>query len=375
MSEYNIDPEKGHKLSAKFARLLSTLRQLLNKCADVNILKEFLDDYSDPMFPEETYVHRSVYEDAKTAGEVISRLKPRYINYIHYVFLGEIIDVVGNDECKKHFDDYVQTFKRSVRKLRHHPAAIADEEIEVSIGQIVLKITRTGDVNATTLQDIQISQEAIERATGIGRMAQVYARQDPAFSVIFTFLIPECVEHRFHELSKVDLNLLADAGITKIVVGELEIVNISQYCTRVKKVLKTSNSISERRETNKPTSLEYYVNEQKDLSSQEKSQLILKLKSKPEKQLNEMCSELQILRLSKSIQNWRNLAPYLGMLDSYFEEFTTKYPEIKEQNYQLFVYWRQRYPNSTYYHILETVILHGTADEVKAIIGIPFEGE
>ena len=327
------------------------------------------------MFPEETYVEASVYEDAQTAGEVISRLRPLYINYMQYHFLEEIIDIFGNDECRKHFDEYVQTFKRLVRKVRHHPAPITDEEIECSIGQKTLKVTRTGDVNATTPQDIQNTQEVIEKATGVCKVAQTYARQDGAFSVIFTFLIPECVEHRFHELSEADLTLLADAGIKKIEVGELEIDNIKQYCTRVKKAQKTSNSTSERnRESVKPTSLVYYLKERKDLSTHETSNLMVMLNGIPDSQLNEVCDYEQLLTLSKYIQNWRNLAPFFGMPDFYFDEFTTRYPNKKEQKYQLLLYWKRREPNSTYQDLLQTVILHGTVKEVKDLIRIPLAG-
>ena len=373
-SEYDIDPKKGHRLSAKFAYLLTTLSDLLNECADVSKLKKFLNNYSNPMFPEELYVHPSVYEDAQTAGEVISRLKPRYINYMHHHFLEEILDIFGNDECRKHFDEYVQTFKKLVRKVRHHPAPITDEEIECSIGQTPLKVTRTGDVNGTTPQDIQNTQEAIEKAIGVSKVAQTFARQDGAFSVIFTFLIPECVEHRFHELSEADLTLLADAGIKKIEVGELEIDNIRQYCTRMKRSEKISISTSEmRRENVKPTSLEYYLKEREDLSVHEKSNLMGMLKKIPQNQLNEVCNDVHLLRFSKSIQNGRNLAPFLGMPDFHFDEITNTYPK-EDHNYQLLLYWKRREPKGTYQDLLQTVILHGAVKEVKNLIKIPFTG-
>ena len=351
------------------------MKKLFNKCVDVGELKEFLNNYSDPMFPEETYIEASVYENAETAGEVISRLKPLYINYMHYYFLDEIIDIFGNDECRKHFDEYVKTFKSIVGKLRHHPAPITDEEIECSIGQTSLKVTQTGDVNATTPQDIQNTQEVVEKASGVSKVAQTYAGQDPGSSVIFTFLIPECVEHRFHELSEADLSLLADAGIKKIEVGELEIDNIRQYCTRVKKAQSTSNSTSERnRENVKPTSLAYYLKERKDLSTHETSNLIVMLKGIPDNQLNEVCNDEQLLALSKCIQNWTNLAPFLGMPDSYFYEFKTRYPNKEEQKYQLLLYWKRRELNGTYQDLLQTVILHGTVKEVEDLISIPLTG-
>ena len=74
---------------------------------------------------------------------------------MQYHFLEVILEKFGNNECRKHLNEYVQTFKSIVGKLCHHPAPITDEEIGCSTGQTPLKVTRTGDVNATTPQDIQ----------------------------------------------------------------------------------------------------------------------------------------------------------------------------------------------------------------------------
>ena len=57
-----------------------------------------------------------------------------------------IIDKFGNDECRDPFLQYEQMLKRSVSKLREHPAPLSDEEIEQSVGQKRLKVTISGTV-------------------------------------------------------------------------------------------------------------------------------------------------------------------------------------------------------------------------------------
>lgn len=54
------------------------------------------------------------------------------------------------------------------------------EEIEEFSGQKRLKVTTSGDVQATTPHDVQRVQEAIMPATGISGAGQVFAHQDPA---------------------------------------------------------------------------------------------------------------------------------------------------------------------------------------------------
>ena len=182
MHGYGFDPRKRHHLSAEFAKMLERVATLLEKCTSVDTLKKFLNVYSHPLYPEKRYIEPRVYCDAKTVTDIVFSLFPQYINYMEYHLLEEIVCTFGNTECIEVFQTYKMLFQRLVRKLRDHPAPVTDEEIEQSSSQKRLKVTTSGDSNATrvrTLQTLHTLQEAIEQATGVSRAGQVYAYQDP----------------------------------------------------------------------------------------------------------------------------------------------------------------------------------------------------
>ena len=376
MGGYDTNPRRLHNLSANFARMLRVVRNKLNECTTVDTLKEFLELYSHPLYPEKLYVEPHVYRNAKTVADTIHSLFPQYMNYMDHYILENIVEQFGNEECRKYFQEYRELFQRSMRKLRGHPAPVTDEEIEQSSGQKRLKVTTSGDARTTTPHDLHTVQEAIEKATGVSRAGQVYAHQDPGNSVTFTLLIPDCVVQLFQELCGEDLIVLADAGITRIQVEDVEILDIHKYTTKVKAVQKTSPSEEKSlKDIPDASSLEYYLKERQDISSQQCSDLIAMLKSVTDKQLNEVCDEQLLLEFSHNIEDWEVLAPFLGMQDFYYDEFRARYPEVKKQNYQLLLFWKRRVGSKAIYsHLLETIILHGTGQEVRALIQIPLPG-
>ena len=174
----DIDAERRYYLSGEFAMLLSKLGNLLQKCTNVDSLKNFLRLFSHPLYPEKLYIEPHVYCNAKTAGDILFSLTPMYINYIHRYLLREIVEKFGNDECKQHYQKYDQTFKRLVSKLRHHSAPVTDDDIEQCSNQKRLKVSAEGDVNRTAPEDMQTVQGAITQATGIDPAGIVYANQD-----------------------------------------------------------------------------------------------------------------------------------------------------------------------------------------------------
>ena len=356
--------------------MLTDMGNKLNNCTDVDTLKKFLKFYSHPLYPEKRYVEPHVYCDAQTVEDIVSSLFPEYINYMQHYILDMIVDTFGNEECKVCLQKYEQFFQRSVRKLRDHPAPVTDEEIEQFSGRTRLKVTTSGDVRATTLHDLHTVQEATEKATGVNRAGQVFAHQDTGNSVIFTLLIPDCVVQLFYELCDEDLTVLADAGITRIQVEDVEIVDIHKYTTKVKAAQKTSSSEEKSlKDIPDASSLEYYLKERQDISSQQCSDLIAMLKSVPDKRLNEVCSKRLLLEFSRSIENWEVLAPFLGMQDFYHDEFRARYRGGKKRNYQLLLFWKRRVGSMAIYsHLLETIILHGTGQEMRALIQIPLKG-
>ena len=376
MGDYDIDSERRYYLSGKFAKLLSTLGNLLQQCTNVDCLKNFLRCFSHPLYPEKLYIEPYVYCNAKTASDVILSLTPMYINFIHHYLLREIVDNFGNDECKHHYQNYEQTFQRLVRKLRHNPAPVTDGIIEQCSSQKRLKVSVDGDVNRSTPEDLQTVQGAITQATGIGQAGLVYANQDPGNSVIFNFLIPHSCLELFNELCDDDLTTLASAGIINIQVEELDIAVFKTHATELKRVKGLSSSTARAsREPVKSSSLEHHLNGRQDIPSQERCDLIAMVKMISDIQLKEVCSEKLLLEFSSCIHDWRTLAPFLGLPDFYYDEFTTRYPTIADQNYHLLLYWKRRVGESAiYHHLLETVVLHGKTEEVRALAQIPLRG-
>ena len=65
MDSHDIDPRKRHHLSAEFSSLLTTLGDLLQRCANVDKLRKFLQLYSHPLYPETLYIEPNVYCNAE----------------------------------------------------------------------------------------------------------------------------------------------------------------------------------------------------------------------------------------------------------------------------------------------------------------------
>ena len=370
------DLSGGLHMSANFARTVDVIAEQLNKSTPVNKLKRFLSILCHPLMPEKNFITRSIYEQKCTTKDIIFSLIPQYINYLSFSLLEEIIDTFDNREAKAALIAY----KRETRKCRlkelHVSPPVSDEEIDDFHGQKRLKVTVNVDEEKATLDDVHRVTGAVEQATGISRSSQVFTAWNDSTSVLLVFLIPETVTDIFHHLCAEDLTVLANAGITKIQLEELEITNISKHITSAKTCNAVAKKVPEKRvKSVKPTSLEHYINERTDLSSDQHSELNVMLQKVTESKLSEVCSEQLLQKFSGHMQNWKTLAPFLGMQDFYYDEFTAKYPEINQQNYQLLHFWKKREGSSAiYHHLLETVVLHGTAREMEALIQIPLTG-
>ena len=357
----------GLRVCANFARTVDVIAEQLNKSIPVNKLKRFLSVLCHPLMPENNFITRSVYEQKCTTEDVIFSLIPQYINYLSFSLLEEIIDTFDNREAKTALNAY----KRETRKfrLRELSPPVSDDEIDDFQGQKRLKITVDVDEDKATVDDVHSVTGAVEQATGISRSSQIFTAWNDSTSILLVFFIPETVTDIFHHLCTEDLTILANAGITKIQLEDLEIANISRHMTNTKEV-------SEKRvQSVKPTSLEHYLDERTDLSSDQHLELNVMLKKVTESKLSEVCNEQLLQKFSQHMQNWKTLAPFLGMQDFYSDEFTARYPERMQQNYQLLLFWKRKEGSrAIYHHLLETVVLHGTAREMKALIQIPLAG-
>ena len=179
MGGYAIDPRIAHHLSAEFSTMLHRVGDQLQECTSVGSLKEFLQCYSHPMYPDKLYIEPHVYCDAKTVKGVLLHLYPRYINYMDHYVLDEILHTFGNEECRYLHHKYEHVFQRSVCKLRDHPAPMTDVEIEECSSQKRLRVTISDDGRTTPPHDLHTVQGAIKKATGVSQAGQVYVHQDP----------------------------------------------------------------------------------------------------------------------------------------------------------------------------------------------------
>ena len=376
MDDHDIDQRERHHLCAEFAILLTKLGNLLEKCTKVDTLRTFLQLYCHPLYPEKLYIETRIVCNAKTASDIIFGLLPTYINFMDHYLLQEIVNRFGNEECRHHYQEYQGIFQKFVKRLRHHPAPVTDDDIEQCTRQKRLKVSVKGDANKTTPQNVQAVKGAIRQASGIGQAGLVLANQGPGNSVIFNFLIPySCVE-LFRELSDNGLTMLATAGITKVQVEDMEIAVIKKHSIKRNRVKGSSSFTAQiTGEPVKPTSLEYYLNQRQNISSQECHHLIAMVKMISDTQLNQACSKELLLEFSSCIYDWRALAPFLGVSDIFYDDLTTRFPTIAEQSYQLFLYWkRMEGKDAIYRHLLETVILHGSTEEVRTLVHILLKG-
>ena len=363
----STDFSVGLRLCTNFASTVRSVAEHLNKSTSVEDLKLFLSDICHPLMPEKHFIRKSVYEHECTTKDVIHSLIPQYINYLSYTLLEEIIDTFNNQEAKAAFNVY----KRKTRKCRLREASppTSDEEIDEFQGQKRLKVTVNVDEEKAALDDVHKVAGAVEQATGISRSSQVFTGWNDSSSVLLVFLIPETVTDIFHHLCAEDLTILANAGITKIQLEDLEITNISKYITNTIKIPEKKVELV------KPTSLEHYLNERTDISSDRRSEVNVMLQKVTESKLSEVCSEQLLQEFSQHMQNWKTLAPFLGIQDFYYDEFTARYPKRNEQNYQLLLFWKRREGSTAiYHHLLETVVQHGTAREMEALIQLPLTG-
>ena len=172
------DPRELHHLCREFATTFTKLAKILNTSVEISELKEFLESYCHPLYPEQPYVAPKIYGNATTTKELLKSLFPQYINYIHYYLLEDIVVTFGCDRAKKVLQQYMVKYSRE-RKLNSLPGPINDGEIEQFHGTKELKVKVKGDTGNATVEIIGGLQKALEKATGIERPVIVYAFYDP----------------------------------------------------------------------------------------------------------------------------------------------------------------------------------------------------
>ena len=369
-SKSHPDPRETHHLSREFAIMFSDVTDLLDKSVDMAKLKDFLDCYSHPLYPEQPYVSPKTYKDANTTKQLIKSLCPQFINFMHYYLLEDIVRKFGCDKAIEILQQYTGIKYSQKRKLNSLPGPITDGEIEQFHGTKKLKLKREGDTSDVPVEMIGELQKALERATGIKQAFITYCFYDEG-CVLLTFLIPETILHIFHELNAEDLAILADSGVMKLEIDEVVINNIQQYSTVKSRAVEVAVEGGER---TKPTGLEYYLKERAtEMTSEMTSERYLHLRkmlgTAETGMLNDICSEQFLKTFSKDLQDWKKLAPYFSIHKWNIKEFVYNYPDENDQKYQALLCWkRAEGSTATYYNLLESLILHGNIREVEALL-------
>ena len=366
------DPRETHHLSSDFANMFSNITDLLDKSVDMAKLKDFLDCYSHPLYPERLYVNPKIYKDANTTKKLIKSLCPQFINFMHYYLLEDIVRKFGCDRAKKVLQQYTDQYSHK-KKLNDLPGPITDGEIEQFHGTRKLKVQVEGDTSDATVETISKTHKALEMASGIIKAVITYAFYDSG-SVLLTFLIPESIFHIFHELNTEDLAILADRGVMKLEIDEVVIDNIQHYGTVKSHAVEVAVEGGER---TKPTRLEHYLKERATEFSSERYLHLQKMLGTAETgMLNDVCSEQFLKAFSKDLQDWKKLAPYFSIHEWNIEELVYNYPDENDQKYQALMCWKRAegYP-ATYYNLLESLILHGNIGEVEALLQRLGEGK
>ena len=216
----------------EFADVLTKIARMLDKTADVEDLKDFLEFLCHPRTGQR-YINIKLYSQCVTPRDIIKALFPQYINFMNTHLLKRIVRKFGNEQSITLLRQYEDNFpcKKPLKRMRE-PLTI--EEMEDCHGSKRIKIVCNGDTNVdnTTREDVERVRQIISRNTGIDDSMIVYAHQTPG-SVIFTFLIPEMVVSSFINLDDDSRRDLTEHGILRIEVNNV-VIDLQSWQTETK---------------------------------------------------------------------------------------------------------------------------------------------
>ena len=245
ISEEEWDPP------VEFAIVLAEIAEVLNKTADVEVLKNFLEFLCHPRTGLR-YIDVELYKHCVTPRDIIKALSPQYINFMHTHLLKRIVTKFGNEQSITLLRQYEENFPCK-KPLKRMCDPLTLEDMENCHGSKRIKILCNPDSNVdnTTREDVERVQQIISRNTGIDVSVIVYAHQTPG-SVVFSFLIPEMVVSSFINLDGDSQRDLAKHGILRIEVNNV-VVDL-QSDTKAHMSQAEANTNTSQPETNTDTS-------------------------------------------------------------------------------------------------------------------------
>ena len=165
----------------EFAVMLATVAKLLDKSADVEQLKQYLQLLCHP-HTGQCYINIRLYEHCNTPGEIIKALHPQYIHFMHTHLLRQIVNIFGDEQSKMLLKHYEDNFPRK-KPLKRMCDPLSDEEINACTGtKITIIMDQDAIVDTTTMKDVERVRQYIARTTGVDESMIVYTDQTPATS-------------------------------------------------------------------------------------------------------------------------------------------------------------------------------------------------
>ncbi len=207
----------------EFAVMLSKLIPLIDKALELKTLKRFLRFFCDATTGK-PHVQVAIYEHCTSTKEILDTLLQQCrFHCIQLNLLRRIVESYGCGDCKRLLQEYEAKMPKSA-PLKRSCNELSDVEIESSSGTKRLKVEITGDSDTCCLEDVESTQEALEKATRVDRDVIVFAKHEPG-SVILTFIIPEGTVKSFTDISKSEKKLsdLATIGILSIKIDQVTI--------------------------------------------------------------------------------------------------------------------------------------------------------
>ena len=368
------DSPKATHCNSEFQQLISDVGTSLAGTVEVSQLKEFLQGFGHILYPESQYIDPSVLNNADSTSHIFTALQPEFINFLNWGILWKAADAF-DIEIAPAFQLYKSRLP-SDTQLSTLPDPQSEKEI--SEFKIVQKLRVTcggGSGIESTLGDVQLVKEAMEKATGIDQDFIIYAYWEGGFTTHqFTFLIPKCISVIFWELCEEDLAILAGIGVQRLEIDYHTVADdIHELYPQTIAHIKPNN----RMET-KSFGLEQFIpkDEAERMSEEDFSHLNDLITNIPAGKFQETCSTEVLKFLAKKMGSWKDLAPYLGINQWDLEDLAGMYPgDDKELRYVALLNWKSIDENSaTYEKLVECLLTHGHVGDAKELL-LYFQGQ
>ena len=353
-----------------FTTVIDRITEKIETVVKLEKLLRFLRFYYHLLNPEMPYIDEHILQSTRSVSEVMQSLVPEYINYMNTELLEAIIERFECKEAQSLLQEYHNQYPID-RLLTDMPNPVSDERLDLTRRKR-LRVECNGDIvfESARAIDVKRIRTAIEDATGIDHQFVTHAQHSEG-SLKLIFLIPESVVSVFQELCDEDLELLAEAGIVELQIGDFVISDIQKYCPR--RTESSPQSITAPSPGQSGTAakgFDSYIDQRAEqFTSKEKGQLKGLLESIPKSRMEEVCSDSFLRQLAAHMTDWRKLALHFGISELEAEEMAHYYPDVGEQKYRALHCWKQIDPDSaTYKDLIACLLAHAPFALAEAVL-------